>query len=193
MATDEEKKILEIAADVRKFEITLFWQRSLFFWGFIGAAFVAYAALLKDNNADKDIPLVIACFGFVCSVAWSFGNRGSKYWQEYWETEVEEFECKVLAYRLFGKEGQVQKKNWWLRARRFSVSKLTIALSDFTIAIWLLLILKMLPWPILSAGNYLSVLMPIASICYAGLMLCAGRSTRRDNKPCPPPQSNPTA
>jgi hypothetical protein len=189
MPTDEESKILELAADIRKFEIGLFWQRSLFFWGFIGAAFVAYAALLKDGNADKDLPLAIACFGFVCSVAWSFANRGSKYWQEYWENEVEQIECKVLNYRLFGKEGQVQQKNWWLRARRYSVSKLTIALSDFTIAIWLLLIAKTLPWNPPGICKNLSVLMPIASVCYAALMLYFGQSTPRGSEPCPPQSS----
>ncbi len=26
-------KILELASDIRKFEIGLFWQRSAFFWG----------------------------------------------------------------------------------------------------------------------------------------------------------------
>jgi hypothetical protein len=187
MATDEDKRILELAADVRKFEIGLFWQRSLFFWGFIGAAFVAYAALLKGGNTDKNLPLAIACFGFVCSVAWSFANRGSKYWQEYWENEVEQIECKVLRYRLFGKEGRVQtEKNWWLRARRYSVSKLTIALSDFTIMIWLLLIAEVLPWGTFEANKDLSFLMPIVSIFYAGMMLCAGRSTPRKSEPCPP-------
>ncbi len=43
-AGDGDKvKILEMAVDVRKFEIGLFWQRSLFFWGFIAATFLAYA------------------------------------------------------------------------------------------------------------------------------------------------------
>ena len=37
---EQKKKILEIAAEIRKFEIEKFWQRSIFFWGFIGAAFV---------------------------------------------------------------------------------------------------------------------------------------------------------
>jgi hypothetical protein len=133
---EQNKKILEMAADVRKFEIGLFWQRSLFFWGFI-----------------------------------------------------EQIECKVLDYRLFGKEGKVQQKNWWLQARRYSVSKLTIALSDFTIAIWLLLMAKATPWNIPAGAKNLSFLIPVAAICYAGLMLCAGRSTPRSGESCPP-QSN---
>ena len=53
--TPNNTKALEMAADVRKFEIGLFWQRSLVFWGFIAAAFVAYAALAKEP--DKDLSL----------------------------------------------------------------------------------------------------------------------------------------
>ncbi len=184
---DQIKRVFETAADIRKFEIGLFWQRSLFFWGFIGAAFIAYATLL--TNSDKDLPLAIACFGFVCSVAWTFANRGSKYWQEYWENEVEEIECRFLGQRLFRKEGKVRPKNWWLRARRYSVSRLTIALSDFTAAIWLLLIAKTVPWTFPIACKNFSFLIPLGAICYTALMLWAGRSSPRPDEPCPP-QSN---
>ena len=59
LADEQKKKILEYAADVRKFEISLFWQRSLFFWGFIGAAFVAYGVLIKLS--DKDNALAVSC------------------------------------------------------------------------------------------------------------------------------------
>jgi hypothetical protein len=177
--TNNDTKILDLAADVRKFEIGLFWQRSLFFWGFIGAAFVSYAALMKDN-ADKDLPLAIACFGLVCSVAWTLVNRGSKYWQEYWENEVEQIEEKALGQVLFGKEGKVQRKGWgWLQARRYSVSKLAIALSDFTILVWLVLMAKAASWSIFPSCMVPSVVMPISAICYVILVLFAGRSTRR--------------
>jgi hypothetical protein len=73
-----------------KFEIDLFWKRSLFFW-FIAAAFVAYATLIKsETNADKDLPFIIACFGLVYNFAWTLGNRGSKYWQEAWEQKLKD-------------------------------------------------------------------------------------------------------
>lgn len=42
---DQKVEILKLAAEVRKFEIERFWSRSIFFWGFIAAAFVAYAQL----------------------------------------------------------------------------------------------------------------------------------------------------
>lgn len=51
-------KIFETAADVRKFEIGLFWQRSLFFWGLIAATFLAYANIKAD---DAKIKFAIIC------------------------------------------------------------------------------------------------------------------------------------
>jgi hypothetical protein len=73
--TEEErmKKSFEVSVDTRKFEIDLFWKRSFFFWGFISAAFVGYAAL-----RPSELRIVMACFGMVCSCAWSLVNRGSK-------------------------------------------------------------------------------------------------------------------
>jgi hypothetical protein len=149
MSKDAESptvKYFEIAADVRKFEIGLFWQRSLFFWGFIGAAFVAYADLGNRDNLDHAGQIIVACFGFVCSVAWTLLNRGSKYWQEAWEAKTERREGAVLGEDLFARDEPVQRKFILLRARRYSVSKLVIALSDFTALIWLLLSVRLLPW-----------------------------------------------
>jgi hypothetical protein len=45
---DQKQEILRQASDIRKFEIGLFW--SLFFWGFISAAFDAYA---DARNKDR--------------------------------------------------------------------------------------------------------------------------------------------
>jgi hypothetical protein len=59
------EKIHDFAAQTLESEVERFWKRSLFFWGFIGAAFIAYGAL--SEKADKDLVLAISCFGFVCS------------------------------------------------------------------------------------------------------------------------------
>ena len=154
MTEDETKadKILAIALDTRKFEIGLFWQRSLFFWGFIASAFVAYAEAIKDDNRNEDIAMAIAAFGLVCSVAWTLANRGSKYWQEAWEAKLETYEDTVLGVRLFGHpyEPRHQDCSWWgnsSRRWRFSVSRLAVALSDFTVGIWVVLLARLIPAP----------------------------------------------
>ena len=42
-------KIVDLTSDVRKFEIGLFWSRSLFFWGFTSVAIIAYGAAYSTN------------------------------------------------------------------------------------------------------------------------------------------------
>jgi hypothetical protein len=169
----DRKKALDLSADTRKFEISLFWQRSLFFWGFIAAAFVAYVAATKEPR-DPDLLLAVAAFGLVCSVAWTLANRGSKYWQENWEWKLEHFE-QDLGMPLFTDwkpRGDVQ---WW-GSWRYSVSRLTIALSDFTVGVWLVLMLKALPHfqlPPWLSGTWV---IPVATAIYIASMLRWGRS-----------------
>jgi hypothetical protein len=175
-------KAYETAVETRKLEIQLFWSRSLFFWGFIASAFVAYATLRKSSS---DISVIVACFGFVCSVAWSLGNRGGKFWQESWEAKVERIEPSVTG-AMFSQPEEIQShKDFWLRGRRFSVSKLAIALSDYTIILWLAIIVWemfhfFLTVPLVACAKPLSFIAFIAfSAVYAASLLIAGRSTVR--------------
>src|SRR5215208_5954246 len=65
---DDKKSALHAyAAETLDNEVERFWKRSLFFWGFIAAAFVAYGVLIEKS--DKDLPLAISCFGLICSIA----------------------------------------------------------------------------------------------------------------------------
>jgi hypothetical protein len=134
MLNDNEKdsRRFDAALQTRQFEIDLFWKRSLFFWGFIAAAFVAVSTL-KDEHM---LVLLVSGFGLVCSFAWTLVNRGSKYWQEQWEAKVEDVENKVTC-PLFKKREAEQDKGWWLRGRRYSVTRLTIAVSDYIFFVWL--------------------------------------------------------
>lgn len=129
------KKRYDIAIDTRKFEIDLFWKRSLFFWGFIASAFVAFVAFSGDKTNNFFLKSIVTLFGLVCSFCWTLANRGSKYWQENWESQVEKIEDDITG-PMFKKPAQIQKKFWWFRARRFSVGKLTISLSDYITIIW---------------------------------------------------------
>jgi hypothetical protein len=142
VTSDQKIEILKYAAETRKFEIERFWQRSLFFWGFIGASFVAYAQLY--DKKQELLPLLVACFGLLCSLAWTLQNRGSKYWQEAWEQKVRAVEKEVLGVQLFSNWEPVLAKGIW-GAAKFSVSKLAIALSDFAVIIWIALGAKAIP------------------------------------------------
>jgi hypothetical protein len=173
------EKRLEIAVETRQLEINLFWQRSLFFWGFIAAAFVGYSTSYNQNNPE--IALVIGCYGFVTSIAWTLANRGSKYWQESWEQKVEREEGAVLGQVFFAQREPIQRKNKgpWLQARTFSVSRLTIALSDFTCGIWVLLVL----WTVLipaapndAMWDWIKVVLPLLTLVFSVLMSWQGHS-----------------
>lgn len=174
-------KKYDVALATRNFEIELFWKRSLFFWGFIASAFVGYATLVKDKPT---LSVLIVCFGFVCSVAWSLVNRGSKYWQENWESIVVENEIDITG-ELFKHQALQQKKGFWLTSRKFSVSKVTIALSDFTVIIWASLMAYHLfkaTFNIVPITSGIAIIGAIIfSIVFTVMMICKGRSSDANN------------
>ncbi len=170
-SADQKNKILEYAADVRKFEIVRFWQRSIFFWGFIAAAFVAYA----QSGGKGDLAFLIACFGLVCSIAWTLQNRGSKYWYEAWEAKVESVEKEVLGVHLFKNREPIVRKGPW-GARAFSVTKLAIALSDFAALTWLALAVRAFPPDKIPPVPGLPVIAGLVTIAYIGLLFTCRQS-----------------
>jgi trans-aconitate methyltransferase len=127
-------KAFDIAHDNRKFEIEMLWKRSVFYWGFIAASFVGFVATEKTIGSAS---LIFAAFGFLCSLAWSAGNRGSKYWQEYWENKVVHLQNLVTGDLFIDHYPQRQGWSRQFAPRRLSVSKLTIGISDYTVIVWL--------------------------------------------------------
>jgi len=107
----------------------------LFFWGFIAVAFVFYATV-KDKLYEGVLPLGISSFGLICSWSWHLVNRGSKYWQENWETKVSEYEKKATGTKPFENKAIRQSKKPW-SAWKYSVGKVTLFLSLYTTLIWL--------------------------------------------------------
>ena len=79
------KKKIEVALnrvhEIRQFEIRLYWQRSLFFWGFILALFGAFFVIwnLEDDGLLEDLLLLLLCYmSFFFSFAWLYLEKGSK-------------------------------------------------------------------------------------------------------------------
>lgn len=133
---DSLKKAFEVAHDNRKLEISLFWQRSLFFWGFVATALIGYGT---TYTKAPDLSFFFAVFGLVCSIVWASGNRGSKYWQEYWEKKVNFYQNYVVGNVFFDRSPERPGFFSNYAGRRISVSKLTMALSDFVAMLWALL------------------------------------------------------
>ena len=113
---------------VRRFEIELYWKRSAYFWTFIALAFAGYGALqvqVHETAKMKGLDFLLANVGFVASAAWFLVNRGSKYWQEHWETQVDRLENGAAGplYGIVIARVDVEKKvplgkrlkAWWCR------------------------------------------------------------------------------
>ncbi len=104
------------AADIRKFEIGLFWKRGTYYWAFILAAFTTHFALLGmifstfSEDINKSFSLenmcklpglslfsldITAFFCFFFSLAWTLVNKGSKFWQKNWEAHIDNLEESV--------------------------------------------------------------------------------------------------
>ncbi len=105
---DKVEAALKYAHEIRQFEIRLYWQRSLFFWGFIvvlfGGFFLlldAWGKLLMENSATQEVLVIKAIFigitivGFLITYAWLFVERGSSTWQENWENHIDYLEDDI--------------------------------------------------------------------------------------------------
>ena len=163
------QKILEIANDTRKFEIGVFWKRAGFFWLFIVSAFVGYSYFF---NKDHQKALLVANFGFITSLFWVLANRGSKFWQVNWEKHIDAIESKALGYPLFSKVYPSKEKGFF-SAKRFSPSKLVIALSYYMFLAWVVILLIQIVLVVIHVSK-ISIIGFVAffvtgfTICYVG-------------------------
>lgn len=135
---------IKIALETRKFEIELYWKRATYFWAFLVTAFGIYSFIYRMDNTnnilDKNLLLIFSSsVGLLLSLCFYFVNRGSKYWQENWETQLD----ILLAKRIGPVFTRVKNPTdgFWnlLRPYPFSVSKVNILLSILMIVIWIIL------------------------------------------------------
>jgi len=176
---ERQRKRFDTALATRQFEIELFWKRSLFFWGFIATAFVAVAAL---EGKSRVLSTLVSGFGLVCSAGWTLGNRGSKYWQEQWESKIEAVENTVTG-RLFKERMPQQDKGPWLSGRSYSVSKLAIALSDCVVLLWVAILARQVwvSWRTIEAVAdfrlFIITIAPALAVVGVVLLFVFGRSS----------------
>lgn len=180
-------KALEVAMDIRKFEIDLYWKRAAYFWAFIAATFAGYFALLGSNvgNEHQDILFLLNCLGLSFSVSWFFVNRGSKFWQENWEKHIDMLEDEIVGplYKT-----TVATNYKWLQLNapyKYSVSKINQLLSLFTVVIWILIASR-------TIGTYFRIyeffpgynifLFGIVTICFIIILHRCSQTMNNDKK-----------
>ncbi len=129
-------------ADIRKFEIELYWKRAGYFWALIAVAFAGYFAILASAAMPNKFLLsfVVSLIGFTFTFAWYLANRGSKYWQENWENHLDLLEDSVTGplYKTVLERPQLDTLSEKLVTgpAPFSVSKLNQWVSVFVLLIW---------------------------------------------------------
>ncbi|MDI9333870.1 MAG: hypothetical protein QM533_05795 [Cytophagales bacterium] len=189
---DQALEMLKIVSDVRKFEIDLFWRRSLFFWGFATVIITAFG-YAYTNKLNKEVQLLIACCGIVCSLIWSLVNRGSKFWQKQWEDKIiiaEKNYTGSSCYFHTKLEGQkfcdfLSKLPW---DAGYSVSKLTTTFSDLTMLFWILVAIYTLFFEFISKCfngftiNIIIIFITIITVIYI-FWRCPTSSTADPNPP----------
>lgn len=148
---EKAEKAFNLALDIRKFEIGLYWQRAAYFWALIAAAFAGYFAILgSEHLEDKEyLAYIVSCIGLIFSWAWLLVNRGSKYWQENWENHVDMLENAIVGplYKtiLHRPENRNFVEKHILGPQAISVSQINLLVSIFTLLIWAMLVAHSLP------------------------------------------------
>jgi hypothetical protein len=137
--SDRQKKAFDLAHDIRKFEIGLYWQRAAYFWTFVSVTF----GVLYVVDAKFEFSYIVACFGFVFSLAWYFVNRGSKAWQKNWEFHVDLLEDEISGplYKTIINKNTFRFGDF-LDGYPFSPSKINHVLSLFVTGVWVFLVFR---------------------------------------------------
>lgn len=137
---DKISNLLDRAHDIRKFEIDLYWRRTTYFWTLIAATFVGFFAIQATEGigcSDKHIlSFVVSNLGFIFSLGWFLINKGSKFWQQNWETQVDTLE-REGRQRLYGVVMyRPQRRFWMTDPDSYSPSKTNQITSFYVTAVW---------------------------------------------------------
>lgn len=149
--TIKAKAALDLALDIRKFEIGLYWQRAAYFWALIAVAFAGYFAILgAEKLPEKEyLAYIVGCIGLVFTWSWFLVNRGSKFWQENWENHVDILEDETVGPLYKTILHRPEKKRFIpknpLSPLAISVSMINLLVSIFTLFIWTVLLYHSLP------------------------------------------------
>ena len=146
-------KALNIALDIRKFEIELYWKRATYFWTFIAAALAAFGAIQASTVTNKtDLSVILSCLGIVFSFGWLAVNRGSKHWQENWENHVDMLEDKEVGpiYKVIITRPPPKGTKEWIQhsltgPSQISASKINQIISLYVSVLWSGLLIYSLP------------------------------------------------
>jgi hypothetical protein len=121
----------------RDFEITKFWTRSAYFWGFIAAIFTGYITVITSEFGEKarsmNLDVYLITLGLLFSIAWLLVIKGSKQWQQNWEAHIDRLEDEIT--------GPLYKTVYRSGKTFYSVSNVNKALAWIVLVVWIVLYL----------------------------------------------------
>jgi len=140
------KAALTRAHDIRKFEITMLWERAKYVATFqtllfaaLGVAFSAEILASDDSSGNHEstvvyiLRLIICVVGVYSSFFWCLINKGSKFWHENWERHIDFLEDEF--------DGKLHKTVLHKIGRRpYSVSRVNISISQMFFVAWFALL-----------------------------------------------------
>lgn len=169
------------AHEIRRFEISLFWQRATYYWAFILAAFTAHFTLVGLLFDDKDFSIselmklsglslfALALTAFFCyffSFCWILINKGSKFWQKNWESHIDSLQREFSGdlYRVIQntESTEYNKCIFSIKAYDYSVTKITMLTS---IALTVVSVFMFLFYTSLLVAKFFSKYEVISDIC----------------------------
>lgn len=149
--TDKHIRAFSQVADIRKFEIDMYWKRAAYFWTIIAVTFTGFFALSASSSFPyKDLfLLLLSNMGLVFTFSWYLVNRGSKYWQENWGNHLDHMEDKITGplYKTILERPKVSNKknnkidHFFTGPSKLSVSKINQWVAIYICFIWFFLIM----------------------------------------------------
>jgi hypothetical protein len=129
-------RALDVAHESRRCEADLYWKLAAYFGAVIGVVFAGYFAL--ERSADPASLYVVACLGFLFSLAWYVVNRAAGAGQRNWESQIGLLEDAVTG-PLY-KSAVSRGSGWPFEPRGVSPARINSVLALTVAAVWLLLL-----------------------------------------------------
>ncbi len=163
------KEIREKFYELRNFEISNLWQRSIFLSALLVLFFTGYGYLitkLVENDTKinyfliHQICCVVALFAIIFSIIWIMMAKGSKAWFEVYERRIieieEEKELGIPKNYRMGLDCSPRDLDSNLlsnKAGAYSVSKINILIGKFLMIMWITLFFIHYIWSIVISYN----------------------------------------
>ena len=190
-----KERIWDKMYQCRDFEISHFWQKAVFLFGFMSLCFAAYGALvLKVVEIEEDktaslsylyqYMLGVSVLGIIISVLWVYMMKGSKAWFEVYEKSIYAIENEIFRWEnkkyVMGQWAKRMRSDfgfgfWNTKGGAFSPSKINIVIGWILFVVWAMCgIVSVYNWWIISIfdfSEYVPFMISVLVVCVVSWVL----------------------